>query len=527
MFNKKTQKTIEANKFFNKNENEIWKYREELQKVIQGIEAPVFVCYACGQNIKINGGGKTKKILHFAHQKDSDFCKLKTDNKLSKREINRVKYNGAKESKLHIDTKNLIYQFLSVNKDFSNIHQEKVKKDNKDYLSWRKPDVSAKYKNTDIVFEIQLSTTFLSVIIEREHFYKENQTFILWIFKKFDTDYKKQRFTDKDIFYTNNRNAFVLDEKAIKLSHNKKNLFLNCFYLKPINKRNELKYEWNNKYVSIQELIFDEKNYKIFYFDVEHEEQKLKNDIFRIKNELAEKQRIEKIKKPSIEENNDYQTEYIEEELTYQEKCDRETNLKFEEKNQKYISELKNKNKLTAFQQIFISDFHILEDRLKDFFRSRILEKEDKIFINKIFRKALQSKQSIEKPQFEYFVAVSIFLNKISFQEKLLDSYNYKIESHLFAILSLKYKRVFGFGYNNLIQIVNLYSNPKNRKYPYFHLIIKAIKEYYGMQIFLLNFDKSGILKNKIETDLWKTEKNEDYNEIIKVIFPEIKETFA
>ena len=53
---------------------------------------------------------------------------------------------------------------------------------------WKKPDISASYKNINIVFEIQLSTTFLSVIVDREYFYKDNQTYILWVFKNFVID---------------------------------------------------------------------------------------------------------------------------------------------------------------------------------------------------------------------------------------------------------------------------------------------------------------------------------------------------
>jgi hypothetical protein len=177
VLNKEDGSTVHADIFFVKPENEVFKYRNELQKAIKGIREPLFVCYFCGQNIKINGGGQTKKVLHFAHKRDSDFCYIKTDNNFSRLEILRVKYNGAKESPLHFETKNLIKEFIESNNDFSNIKIEKVLKSNTNYLEWKKPDISATYKKVEVVFEIQLSTTFLSVIVDREHFYKENQSY--------------------------------------------------------------------------------------------------------------------------------------------------------------------------------------------------------------------------------------------------------------------------------------------------------------------------------------------------------------
>jgi hypothetical protein len=54
-------KTIYAENFFLKPENEIFNYRNELQKAIKGIREPLFVCYFCSQNIKIIGGGTTRR----------------------------------------------------------------------------------------------------------------------------------------------------------------------------------------------------------------------------------------------------------------------------------------------------------------------------------------------------------------------------------------------------------------------------------------------------------------------------------
>jgi hypothetical protein len=73
-------------------------YRSELQKAIEGYRDPLFVCYYCNQKVRIRGGiSKTAQrkadIFHFAHLRDSEECHIKTKNKFTKEEVNRIKYN--------------------------------------------------------------------------------------------------------------------------------------------------------------------------------------------------------------------------------------------------------------------------------------------------------------------------------------------------------------------------------------------------------------------------------------------------
>ena len=67
VLNKENGKTIDADIFFNKSKNEIWKRRIELQEVIKGVREPIFVCYYCSQNIKINGVGTYCQIMPRFH----------------------------------------------------------------------------------------------------------------------------------------------------------------------------------------------------------------------------------------------------------------------------------------------------------------------------------------------------------------------------------------------------------------------------------------------------------------------------
>ena len=548
VLNKDDGSTVYADSFFLKEENEVFNYRSELQKAIKGIREPLFVCYYCGQNIKINGGGQTMKVLHFAHRKDSDFCHLKTDTNYSLLEIKRLKYNGAKESPLHFETKNLIKQFIELNNDFSNIKVEKVVKSNTNYLEWKKPDISATYKKVEVVFEIQLSTTFLSVIVDREHFYKENQTYILWVFKNFEVDEFKQRFTEKDVFYSNNRNAFVLDDEAIKLSNENNDLFLLCYYQKPKIEKLKIDYDWCFEYVNFNKLTFDDVNYKIFYFDVSKEEETLNNEILATQKEITEKELIEQQKakedalkqqkeiKKNIEyDYEDYNYSYYEDEiedevripeLTTSQKLIRDRNIAFDENNRSFLVQIRNEIP-TEFQRLFLRQQSEMYDKIFDFFKNGYeFTKQDIKFIKNVFDVSISNNEKLNDNTLLYYVSIGVFLNRISKDENLYSLYDGKVEQLLFAILSIKMKRVIGNNFSSLIQFVNFYTNLKNDKVVFFDVIVKAIEFCYdgGIDAFCNSEDKKGLLKPKIlNTNNWKPQQDTKYNELVSIVFPEIK----
>lgn len=549
VLNKEDGKTIDADIFFNQSKNEIWKRRIELQEVIKGIREPIFVCYYCSQNIKINGGiGLGKKVLHFAHQKDKGYCILKTDTELTKEEINRAKYNGAKESPLHFETKNLIKKLIELNKDFSSIEIEKVVKSNSNYLEWKRPDIKAIYKKVEVVFEIQLSTTFLSVIVDREHFYKTNQTYLLWIFKNFEIDDLKQRFTEKDVFYSNNRNAFVLDDEAIKLSNENNDLFLLCYYQKPKIENLKIDYDWCFEYVNFNKLTFDEVNYKIFYFDVSKEEETLNNEILATQKEIREKELIEQQKakedalkqqkeiKKNIEyDYEDYNYSYYEDEiedevripeLTTSQKLIRDRNIAFDENNRSFLVQIRNEIP-TEFQRLFLRQQSEMYDKIFDFFKNGYeFTKQDIKFIKNVFDVSISNNEKLNDNTLLYYVSIGVFLKRISKDENLYSLYDGKVEQLLFAILSIKMKRVIGNNFSSLIQFVNFYTNLKNDKVVFFDVIVKAIEFCYdgGIDAFCNSEDKKGLLKPKIlNTNNWKPQQDTKYNELVSIVFPEIK----
>jgi hypothetical protein len=94
-----------------------------------------------------------------------------------------------------------------VDEAFSDIHIEQVRK-SIDLKQWRRPDVSSLYKKQLVVFEGQLSTTFLNVIIDRKIFYQDNNACLLWIFKILNQQ-KKRRSSQCKILVTYFCNAII------------------------------------------------------------------------------------------------------------------------------------------------------------------------------------------------------------------------------------------------------------------------------------------------------------------------------
>jgi len=295
-----TGECIDADIFFCKPLDEIIVYRSRLQKAIENFSEPIFGCYYCKQKIRIRGGvAKANKrkadMFHFAHLKDSDECHIKTKNKLTKEEIDKIRYNGAKESPLHQTLKNNIAECLRKNEmsknEVSSIEVEKVIRD-KVAKEWKKPDVNAFYNGKRIAIELQLSTTWLDVITKRQHFYKEQGIYIFWVFHTFNENDDVRKLTYNDVVYTNNQNAYIFNEEIYELSKSKNDLFLKCFYKTYLRDKLEVRELWKNSIIRLSDLTFDEQNFRIYYHDSETQKKNVEQEIAGCISEIQKSKQL-------------------------------------------------------------------------------------------------------------------------------------------------------------------------------------------------------------------------------------------
>ena len=268
-----TGEIIFSEDFFKQDEAIIILARQALEISIQS-DIPKYKCIFCEQNIKITGRRifeKNKTIYFFAHFKDSDDCPIKTNVGLGFDEILAKKYQGLKESELHGRLKNFIAQRLedknAIQKGFKNVLIEKQFKNREISEHWRRPDVKTTFNDKSLVFELQLSTTFLSVIVGREAFYRKHQTFIIWVFAGLDEREDWQKLMEKDIYYAHKRNVFLLDKHAEKLSDEKGELVLHCFWQTPEIINGKVKITWHKKFITLDELTYNTEIYDAYYYN--------------------------------------------------------------------------------------------------------------------------------------------------------------------------------------------------------------------------------------------------------------------
>lgn len=221
---------------------------------------PLYACSLCGVPVYL-ASCPDKSHFFFKHTLEDDRCPARTRGELSQIEINARKYNGAKESALHRRMKDWVVQCLTADPRFSQIRSEDTWKGA--LGQWRRPDVQARYGDIPVIFEIQLSTTYLNVIAERRQFYLQEGALLFWIFAQFEDE--NRRLTQDDVFFNNNQNAFVVNRKTVATSLETETFHLECIWTQP--EQLLASSNLSRQVVPFHELTLDIPGQRAFYFD--------------------------------------------------------------------------------------------------------------------------------------------------------------------------------------------------------------------------------------------------------------------
>lgn len=248
---------------------------EDYEKVLQlrmalkqGIAAgvPLLACPMCTVPVHLVSRKKARQFF-FRHEIEEGSCSAQTKCGLSEERILAMKYDGARESAAHMRMKEIIAESLRGDPNFSNVEIERVWK-GEEYNSRRKPDVRAVWKgNLPVAFEVQLSTTFLRVIAERRDFYLRNGGLLFWVFNRFDMG--DARLTQEDVFYNNNRNAFVANEETLKASKEAESLILECVWSEPAVHDDQTLWSQHQRLIRFDELTLERERQRAFLFDAD------------------------------------------------------------------------------------------------------------------------------------------------------------------------------------------------------------------------------------------------------------------
>jgi hypothetical protein len=226
-------------------------------------KTPLYRCSLCNGAVFLSCE-KTHTRFFFKHRHQPDSCPAMTRGTLSQDDIRALKYNGAKESEKHRQMKRWLVEALQADGRFTNIAEEPIWKGALP-KEWRRPDVRAEFQGTPIAFEVQLSTTFLDVIAQRRNFYLEQGGLLFWVFAKFDRS--SLRMTEEDVFYNNNLNAFVVNEKTTEYSKQHGRFLLGCYWAEPAPSGEPGPLQ--KKLVSFDQLTRDLPRQRVFFYDFE------------------------------------------------------------------------------------------------------------------------------------------------------------------------------------------------------------------------------------------------------------------
>jgi len=229
-----------------------------------------YTCLYCLESLSIRGS--TDRIYHFAHPKNPGAeCPYRSGFTLSRDEWDALRYNGAKESEAHRKIKGWIAESLRADR---NVEPGTVIEDSRmqswrDRSKWRKPDVRGSWKGRTLVFEAQLSTTFVSTIAARRQFYLNEGALLFWIFRDFVISEDELKFSERDVFYNNNWNIFSIDTQSVEASRRDAELKLWCRWQEPAVEQGTIRCRWHKKLVSLSELTLDFDRQRAFFFDFE------------------------------------------------------------------------------------------------------------------------------------------------------------------------------------------------------------------------------------------------------------------
>ncbi|MGE3907158.1 MAG: DUF6035 family protein [Reyranellaceae bacterium] len=256
-----------------------WRYEQVVMRRNEVRErldrSPRFRCPMC--SVPVYLVSDQYKQFYFKHQIEDGSCPAQTRNPLSREDILARKYHGLRESEPHRRIKTLIGRSLVADPMYANVQQERQWRSSHDPSSRRQPDVQAFGPTGRLAFEVQLSTTFLDVVVARRKFYREEGALLIWVMGSFDPDYR--RLTTDDLLFTNNSNILVVDEESTTLSETSSIFHVRCHFRRPVRKGDRVADIWESALVPFHKLICEQNQQRCWYFDYEKMAAALRTEI--------------------------------------------------------------------------------------------------------------------------------------------------------------------------------------------------------------------------------------------------------
>ncbi|MGN8118078.1 DUF6035 family protein [Labrys sp. 22185] len=256
-----------------------WRYEELIQQRLDIREklkkAPRFRCPLC--SVPVYLVSNQHKRFHFKHLVEDGSCPAQTRHPLSREDILARKYRGLRESEPHRRIKELIARSLSADPQYSVPKKERQWRSAHDPIARRQPDVQATSPRGRFAFEVQLSTTFLDVVVGRREFYREEGGLLVWVMGGFDPEYR--RLTTDDLLFSNNSNILIVDEETTALSESTGQFRVRCHFRRPARDGDQLSDTWESCIAPFDALTLEQEAQRCWYFDYESEATAIRAEI--------------------------------------------------------------------------------------------------------------------------------------------------------------------------------------------------------------------------------------------------------
>lgn len=222
-----------------------------------------FQCAICRQPVFLSRYREGSTNRWFVHDGKSEHCPWHERNRLTPEQTKALIYRGQQEGERHREMKRFVAQWLAKDILASEISEEQTTFSEVVKGEWRRPDVKCKYQGKSLVFEIQLSYTFLSDVIARDEFYRREGIFIIWVFASFDRS--RAAVTDEAFF--NRRNLFVLDAEAMSQTMEREILTINGYRQVPRLVDGQICDVWTAELVDLKNVVFPSETMRPYFFD--------------------------------------------------------------------------------------------------------------------------------------------------------------------------------------------------------------------------------------------------------------------
>ncbi len=227
-----------------------------------------FQCAICKQPLFLSRRIVGVKNRWFTHDGKSESCPWYEGNHLTPDQTKALIYLGQQEGANHRRMKQFIANWLGHDPAVSQVSQEQTTFGEVLKGEWRRPDVKCMYRGIRLVFEIQLSYTFLSDVIARDDFYRREGIFIIWVFSRFDLS----RAAVMDEAFFNRRNLFVLDQDAITQTVECEVLTFTGHHQVPLFRGNLVHDDvWTSRLITLDDVAFPQDTFRPYFFDYDAE----------------------------------------------------------------------------------------------------------------------------------------------------------------------------------------------------------------------------------------------------------------